>query len=386
MLATMQYTPLATDEGAELRRPSTPEALRGRLWPSPVLQSLLVLLGLATFIQALFYWPRDTDSHQPLAPLSHCEPSHESLPSYQQAPGSRPEPLSSSLPAENRHGQLSFCEANPVLARLNRSAIIALEPHWRQWHHGSIRRAQQLSVALSSGVEIGQYYVYPQQLPTLDHNVCAKTIPGVVDGVRYIAPVDSLMPCASLAQFGQSLTAGDTAKWLCEGNALLNDTDCVVYSLGSNNQFEFEESVLAQFKHCHMYTFDCTSSPPPTPIPRLHFERSCVGDTDAVIQGRQYHTLQSLMSANHHSSVSLLKMDIETYEFDVFHHLLAEPYSPQLPYQISFETHFLHLFGLPAAHLALFEQLYYAGYRLVSHENNVQCRSCNEWTMVRVYC
>ena len=105
-----------------------------------------------------------------------------------------------------------------------------------------------------------------------------------------------------------------------------------------------------------------------------------------LIDGRQYHTLQSLMKANGHQSVSLLKMDIETYEFDVFKGLLSDPSNQQLPFQISFETHYIHLFGLPAVHLTLFDQLYYAGYRLVSHENNVQCRSCNEWTMLRVYC
>ena len=373
MLATMVYSPLATEEGAELR-----ETARARLWPSPVLLCLFVVLVVAAFIPALLYWPRDMDSHQPLASLSQCNTSHVPLPSHQQAP--------SSLPGDAHNGQLSFCEANPVLARLNKSAINRMEPDWRQWHHASIRRARQLSDALSSGVPVGQYYVYPPQLPILDHNVCAKTIPGVVEGVRYIAPVDLMMPCTSLTQFGRSSTAGDTGKWLCEGDALLNNTECVVYSLGSNNQFDFEESVLGQFEHCHIYTFDCTSEPPSTPIPRLHFVKSCVGDTDAVLQGRQYHTLQSLMTANHHNSISLLKMDIETYEFDVFHHLLAEPYNSHLPYQISFETHYLHLFGLPAAHLALFDHLYYAGYRLVSHENNVQCRSCNEWTMVRVYC
>ena len=352
---------------------------RGGYLIRPLIAALLLLLGAC--IPACYLYLRYGTS---LSSLLLQSPSYSSLP-LSRALSVADVSSTSSFDGPLRP-TLTLCEANPVLGRLNRSQIIGLEAGWKAWYGASLSRAQQLSVVLSNGVPISDYRWYPAQLPTLDHNVCGKTSPRVEESGRYIAPLHSLLPCPSLSIYGRSDREGDTGKWLCEGDALLDADECRVYSLGSNNQFDFEEAILAQFSNCTVFTFDCTSSPPRTAIPRLHFEKACVGDRDEIIEGRQYRTLQSLMKANGHRSVSLLKMDIETYEFDVFRGLLADPFNSELPYQMSFETHYVHLFALPAVHITLFDQLYYAGYRVVSHENNANCKSCNEWTVVRVYC
>ena len=119
-----------------------------------------------------------------------------------------PVPTASSSSFDVPHPQLSFSEANPVLARLNRSQIISLEVEWKEWHKASFSRAQQLSVALSHGVSIGEYRFYPPQLPHLEVDVCGNNKPWLADTVRYIATVDSLLPCPSLSIFGSTKTAG----------------------------------------------------------------------------------------------------------------------------------------------------------------------------------
>ena len=56
---------------------------------------------------------------------------------------------------------------------------------------------------------------------------------------------------------------------------------CVIYSLGSNNEWDVEEAMLAETP-CEVFTFDCTSEPPAKPMgPRLHFEKTCLGDGSA---------------------------------------------------------------------------------------------------------
>ena len=51
---------------------------------------------------------------------------------------------------------------------------------------------------------------------------------------------------------------GDGPKWLCDPYRLKPpSTPCVVYSVGSNNNFMFEEAIVEQIgKHCEVHTFD----------------------------------------------------------------------------------------------------------------------------------
>jgi hypothetical protein len=69
----------------------------------------------------------------------------------------------------------------------------------------------------------------------------------------------------------------DGGKVSCH-HAWLNSSDCVVLSLGSNNDFQFEESISAQ-SLCRTHTYDCTSNPPPRPILRHSFSKKCLGNS-----------------------------------------------------------------------------------------------------------
>jgi len=73
--------------------------------------------------------------------------------------------------------------------------------------------------------------------------------------------------------------------------------NCVVYSLGSNDQFDFEEAVL-QRSNCSVHTFDCTSNAPPKQLShRHHFHDTCIGPSTSGSPKLKFKSLQQVKSA-----------------------------------------------------------------------------------------
>jgi hypothetical protein len=294
------------------------------------------------------------------------------------------------------HRDLRFCDANPIVQRLNKTHILDLEYNeWREWDESVLERTLQLARVIGTGHDAFLNDVtinvmgYPISSKLSNEALCGKKLHGIVEAFDLLfMPIDISMPCPSaLVRLGNSDNSGDTGKLVCDGDILLRSSECLIYSLGSNNQFDFEEAVSKQSTNCQVHTFDCTSEAPKKPIDRVTFEKVCLGGEDVDFSGRSFRRLSSLMSKNGHSHLNLLKMDIESFEMDVFDTLLRVPFDKKLPYQIVFETHNWHVWSTTALlHSALLQQLTFAGYRPVWHENNVQCPSCNEHTFVRVYC
>ena len=153
-----------------------------------------------------------------------------------------------------------------------------------------------------------------------------------------------LLECINMRRVGAS---GDGGKMIC-----LDDIrpGCVVYSLGSRLDFSFEVDMLKVLGNlgCTVHTFDCTvGTPPADKVPKgVHFHPWCVGGADEVKkissdlghdgeQG-QYFSLSTIMKQLNHSSVDLLKMDIERHEYDVINSLRN---SHNVPRQMAFEVH-----------------------------------------------
>ncbi|KAI0049038.1 hypothetical protein FA95DRAFT_1489947 [Auriscalpium vulgare] len=132
-------------------------------------------------------------------------------------------------------------------------------------------------------------------------------------------------------------TLGDGGKWVCGLERLRDKQDCVVYSVGSPADASFEAELLARTKHCQLYLYDPSSSSPPRgpwdSRGRVHFHRWGVAGFDAHASSdkNKFYTLQSLMRANGHAHVDLLKIDLEGWEFDAmtaFVNSLANPDAP----------------------------------------------------------
>ena len=157
---------------------------------------------------------------------------------------------------------------------------------------------------------------------------------------------------------------GEGGKMLCNISGL--PPNCTVFSLGSNNQYDFEAAVLAATV-CSVHTFDCTVDG--YSIDERHFfQKLCLGDPQHHMG---YITLNDALRIADVEEVSLLKMDIEGFEFDVVSHWTE---AAVLPSQLSMEIHRgnpAHDQFMSAVDLALFFlHLSNLGYGIVSKENN----------------
>jgi FkbM family methyltransferase len=205
-------------------------------------------------------------------------------------------------------------------------------------------------------------------------------------------PVVDCPPGMQLSRWGSE---GDGGKWLCGVEKLKEK--CVILSLGSNGQFDFEESML-QNTPCEVHTFDCTYDGNSLG-PRHHYHKQCLGSAQKAKEDAMFISLAQAATSLGIDEISLLKMDIEGFEYDV---MSSWQKTDPLPFQVSFE---LHHFGVYAktsqnpessnvmwkdrdvtlAELALFmSHLADLRYAVVSKEDNLDCPHCCEFTLIRV--
>lgn len=225
---------------------------------------------------------------------------------------------------------------------------------------------------------------------------------------------EKLAQCKSTACIGGACRQ-DTRKIVC-GLENLQKTQqadsggkstCVVYSIGGNNQWEFEVDLIKRSK-CEIHTFDCTGAPSrfikPTNDTRLQFHYECLqgdnnkGKTRSKRPMGDFFTLQELTEKHNHKQIDLFKMDIEGFEWGVFKQFasMKENMRSMLPMQMLVELHYqtqfkelhptLEDFKHEVDMVDLATDLLNMGYIVVKRDNNKVCQHCTELTLVRVYC
>jgi hypothetical protein len=105
---------------------------------------------------------------------------------------------------------------------------------------------------------------------------------------------------------------GDGGKWICDLYRLKQAESCLIYSLGSNGEFSFENETNRYLPNCDIHTFDmknfncsdiCT------------FHQVKIGDG---LNGTK--TLRMIMSDLNHTGryLEILKIDVEGSEYEFF--------------------------------------------------------------------
>lgn len=119
--------------------------------------------------------------------------------------------------------------------------------------------------------------------------------------------------CPRLSRIGGE---GDGGKLVCALDLIPHSTGnpCIVYSIGSNNNWNFEEDIVRSTP-CSVYTFDCTvdGHVPSNSTDRIHFNKICLGERSKGNNDNSSPTFKSLkeiMSMLGHDHITLLKMDI----------------------------------------------------------------------------
>jgi hypothetical protein len=185
----------------------------------------------------------------------------------------------------------------------------------------------------------------------------------------YAADDDATGSASTSASSSVPTSPSASSSPVVSAESFSSASQCIVYSLGSNNQFGFEE-VVSTTTPCTTWTFDCTSSPPTTAIARLHFEAACLGPEEfndsgqnlqlrmfpmmhtppgwltqsfkPVLEKVKYTTYSKIVDSKlRHSHVSLLKIDIEGGEYATLIDMLADEQRSRTraPFQIAIETH-----------------------------------------------
>ncbi|KAJ9527308.1 hypothetical protein QJQ45_025554 [Haematococcus lacustris] len=144
--------------------------------------------------------------------------------------------------------------------------------------------------------------------------------------------------CTFMERIGQ---VGDGGKWVCDPmRTASHSSPCLVYSIGSNNYFGFENELLKQLPHCEVHTFDHTSNPPQANDNQaIKFHKLGLSGKDAPPMASLPTILASLNHAG--KEITLFKIDIEGAEFELFTELFKS--SPQVVRQlrqILIEVHF----------------------------------------------
>jgi hypothetical protein len=179
----------------------------------------------------------------------------------------------------------------------------------------------QIEPAMRARVEeiAGGWY---RDLPTIlrkAYNNASEmtTYGGAVREPEGHARFDVMMPaveaCPSLTKIGSDWDGG---KLICGLDSIPDtaESPCVVYSIGGNNQWDFEEDVVKR-TNCRIFTFDCTveGRVPAGIKDRVDFHKVCLGSKglDAE-QGStaSFLSLKEMMAMLGHDHITLLKMDI----------------------------------------------------------------------------
>ena len=111
---------------------------------------------------------------------------------------------------------------------------------------------------------------------------------------------------------------GDGGKWVCDPHRI-HDSRCLVYSIGSNNQFDFEEGIYERL-HCETHTFDPTVDGKALANPRVTtFHRMGISN-QAQANSKTFFTIGKIIDSLGHSNqtIDVFKIDCEGCEYSLF--------------------------------------------------------------------
>mmetsp|Transcript_2090 Transcript_2090/g.5624 ORF Transcript_2090/g.5624 Transcript_2090/m.5624 type:complete len:366 (-) Transcript_2090:524-1621(-) len=166
---------------------------------------------------------------------------------------------------------------------------------------------------------------------------------------------------------------GDGGKWMCdlhiiEERAKNRNSPCLIYSIGSNNDFRFEEAIHERLPDCEIFTFDPTvmshnlsSSLPPF----VQFRHWGLKGDDTFERGMQFYRLDTIMDKLGHTDreIDIFKIDIEGHEYKAFEGVFKRGYEKKIR-SIQIELHKQRENG------QLFLDLRRAGFLVYSKEPN----------------
>lgn len=224
-------------------------------------------------------------------------------------------------------------------------------------------------------------------------------------------PFEPLASCRTEEAIGGEARA-DSSKLVC-GVSNLQTPGCIIYSFGSDNNWDFETDLLRKTA-CQIHTFDCTGprerfTNKPSDN-RVHFHHVCVGFTHAPPEKCTHDhalcgetkTLYQMQTMLGHDTVDVLKMDVEGWEIPIIRSWADTP-GTKFPRQILLELHWRTQFLqvpvpnedrsyrdnlvevlTPRETVDFCRLLLEMGYVTAQKDDNAKCAHCSELTLINV--
>ena len=180
---------------------------------------------------------------------------------------------------------------------------------------------------------------------------------------------------------------GDGPKWVCDPHRITRDAEdakdgCLVYSIGSNGQFRFEEKILKDISpHCEVHTFDPEIQGRDFSIHApdgVHYHAWGVENkrnvenenTDKKLPSGQYKTLQDTFKELGHAgrTIDIFKIDCDGCEWTTF----SDWFDAAKETNITLRQILVELHGVPKNADRIFEALQSEGYVTFHKEGNIK--------------
>lgn len=183
---------------------------------------------------------------------------------------------------------------------------------------------------------------------------------------------------------------GDGGKWVCDPHRIAAEAErsqqsCLVYSVGSNNDFGFEEAILQNISSdCEVHTFDPTVGEHPSNLPahgKIQFHPWGL----AAVDKNEYKTMATIRKELGHAQreVDILKIDCEGCEWDTYMTWFDDTLPPR---QILIELHDGTSGSSPVVAMRFMRYLKDHGYVIFHKEpNTLGCYGkCIEYSFLRL--
>eukprot|EP00547_Thalassionema_nitzschioides_P011399 CAMPEP_0194256632 /NCGR_PEP_ID=MMETSP0158-20130606/37112_1 /TAXON_ID=33649 /ORGANISM="Thalassionema nitzschioides, Strain L26-B" /LENGTH=355 /DNA_ID=CAMNT_0038995375 /DNA_START=16 /DNA_END=1080 /DNA_ORIENTATION=+ len=128
---------------------------------------------------------------------------------------------------------------------------------------------------------------------------------------------------------------GDGGKWICDPHRIASQKECLVYSVGSNNDFSFEESVHKNIgPHCKIHTFDKGPYMRGARKAHVKYHRYFVGNDS----GENVKSIATIVKELGHEgrTIDIFKIDCEGCEWATAKHWFEAPVTIR---QVQVELH-----------------------------------------------
>jgi len=173
---------------------------------------------------------------------------------------------------------------------------------------------------------------------------------------------------------------GDGGKWTCDPYRIAAQDSCLVYSIGSNNDFSFETSVKKEIgPHCEIHTFDMGNYTVGGKEAGVQYHQYGLSTTD----GGAFRSLSTIIRELGHEgrTIDIFKIDCEGCEYETLPTWFEANVTLR---QIQLE---IHTYGKPTAMVVtVFNTLFENGYVITHKEPNIMWTdgSCVEFAFLKL--